>query len=73
LEKRMRETAERAVIHSPKKKSTAEVTNWTELWQKLSMDNHKSQKKNKINQEKQVDWIEAMKDMNYKGIEVVTQ
>ena len=37
------------------------------------MDNHKSQKKNKINQEKQVDWIEAMKDMNYKGIEVVTQ
>jgi hypothetical protein len=31
------------------------------------------QKKKKIKQEKQVDWIEAMKNMNYKGIEIVPQ
>jgi hypothetical protein len=33
----------------------------------------KEPNKKKINQEKQVDWMEVMKKMNYKGIEVVPQ
>jgi hypothetical protein len=39
----------------------------------ILQNNSQGTEKKKINQEKQVDWIEAMKNMNYKGIEVAPQ